>query len=379
MKEIREALAKHLEVVREFTLKVWRIESGIYKMDQFNEIIRQPGLIVRMEMDWIKGLLDVFNFIQQYLSLVERWADHFLGLATNLRITDGELGQISAGQKRIIDVLLSKSFDKDYLHWVLVDVSEEMDRLAATTKHMTSEGTRVVEISGKLGGPFFEHVKNIALIWTTTARRGFHDPLSDLLQAAHSADDVEKILQQLGMYLEIILTVATHTPILVIESSTVPYSPKDLRESQGFVDQLIHHTENLREFIQRRAQVYLLLLQHEEAILRAILPASTSVSLWLGRYRSTPSKSAEDFLPKSINLDTLTLALQQAADALADWDKAVIDSGNILKNTLVLNTLIQSSSVESFFTADLRRLELYHEWRSRIGSTFDALCTAVKK
>jgi hypothetical protein len=229
-----------------------------------------------------------------------------------------------------------------------------------------------------VGGSFFDHVKKIALIWTTTARRGFHDPLTDLLQAAHSAVDVEKILQQLSMYLEIIFTVATHTPILVAESSTAPYSPKALKESLGFVDQLIRHTENLREFIQRRAQAYLLLLQHEEAILRAVLPVSTSISQWLGEYRSTHSKTAKDFLPVSIKLDTLALALQQAADALVEWDKAVIDSGNILKKTLVLNTLIQSTSVESFFAADLRRLELYHEWRPRIGRTFNKLFAAVK-
>jgi hypothetical protein len=378
MKEIRQALIVHLEVVREFTLNIWRIQSGIYKMNQFTKIIRQPGLIVRMEMDWIKGLLDVLNFIERYLFLVERWANHFLGLATNLRITEDELDQITVGQKRITDILHGKSFDMDYIHWVLTDVSEEMDRLAAATKHLTHEGSQVAEITSQLGGPFFDRVKEIALIWTTTARRGFHDPLNDLLQAAHSATDAEKVLQQLSMYLEIILTVAAHTPILVIESETTPYSPKALKSSQVFIKQLIQHTENLSGYIQKRAQAYSLLLQHEEAILRSILPSSTSVSLWLANYRSNPSKTAEAFLPPSLNLDTLELALKQAADALADWDKAVIESGNILKKSLIMNTLIQSSSVESFFAADLHRLELYHEWRPRIGKTFTALVDTVK-
>lgn len=378
MKAVRQALIEHLEVVREFTLSIWRVESGVYNMKKLSEIIRQPGLIVRMEMDWITGLLEALNFIQRYLLLVERWANHFLGLAANLRITEGELSQIASGRRRITDILQFKSFDKDYLQWVLTDVSEEMDRLVAATKHLTSEGPQIVEHAGQLGGPFFDQAKKVALIWTTTARSVFYDPLSDLLQAAHSAADPEKMLQQLCLYLEIIFTVATYTPILVVESATMPYSPKALKSSKKFVNQLIQRTENLSKYLKRRAQAYLLLLQHEEAILRAVLPSTTSISLWLGNYRTTPSKTAGDFLPPSLKIDTLILALQQAKDALVDWDKAVKDAGKYLKQALILSSFLHSSSVESFLAADQRRLELYHEWRPRIGSTFDALCAAMK-
>ncbi|MFX1561908.1 MAG: hypothetical protein ACFFDP_01185 [Promethearchaeota archaeon] len=368
-----------MELVRTFILEIISVDSGLYNVNQVTKIIREPDTIVRIETDWISTLLEILGIIKLYVTLVERWADHVYGLAQNLGASETEIGRFERLEAKAVDILRTKALDSSYIKWVLTDASQEVDRLVAETRELASKGSRFIELANRFGGPFLEQVQQIALAWTNADHLTFYEPLIALLQTAHTTKDVKVQLKLLGRYLDTISMVVSSTPMFVRESTTTSYSRKILRSSHGLVKQLLEGIENMHKFVLQRTQAYMLFVRHQEAIFRAVLPPPISVERWIVKHYADQSESIDTLLPSNIITSTLPFALQQAGEALIEWDSIIEACLPYLEKALILNELLKSPSIAKFLAADNLRLEIYRRCRPHIENTFSSLQKIVKR
>jgi hypothetical protein len=376
MPSVRQALVSHLETVSVFSLKAIGIDSGIYDVDQLSTVLQEPDTIVRLETAWIGDLLEAMQIMQRYMSLVERWANHVYGLEHYLGLKEADEARIQRREVSAVDLLGAKTFDKDYLRWVLADLAEEVDRLAAANEDLLAEVPRLVELIEKFGGAYLEQVHQVAEAWVASGRFDFPKQLVATIEAAFAETNVKGVVRHLGRYLDVMAAIVISAPVFVGTAPSTLYTPKLWATHREVVTQLLRHTEELKEFVWRRSQTYLFLLRHQEALLQAVLPPTTSIAEWLITQYFDEQNPIGKILPADIVTDTLPLALEQAAEMLTQWDAAVEAALPHFRNALSLNDLLKSPAVTKFLAADQQRLELYREWRPKIAATFDTLCRA---
>jgi hypothetical protein len=378
MPSVRQALVSHLETVAAFSLKAIGIDSGIYDVNQLSTVLQEPDTIVRLETAWIGDLLEAMQIIQRYMSLVERWANHIYGLEHYLGIKETDEARIQRREISAVDLLSAKTFDKDYLRWVLADLAEEVDRLSAANQDLLAEVPRLVELVEKFGGAYFEQVHKVAEAWVASGRFDFPQQLVATIEAAYAETNLKSIVRHIGRYLDVMAAIVTSAPVFVGTAPSTLYTPKLWATHREVVVQLLRYTEELKEFVWRRSQTYLFLLRHQEALLQAVLPPTTSVAEWLITQYFDEQNPVEKILPADIVTDTLPLALEQAAELLTQWDTAVEAALPHFRNALNLNDVLKSPAVTKFLAADQQRLELYREWRPKIAATFETLCRAAE-
>jgi hypothetical protein len=378
MQSIRQAVLNHLETVRSFSFQVMGIDSGIYDVDQLSTLIREPNALISLETEFISGLLEALQIIRHYLAMVERWTDHIFGLERNLGIKEADDIRIQHQETTAVDLLKAKTFDIDYLRWILADTADELDRLAAATQALETKATRLTDLAQKFGGPYLDKVHQITTAWFTGGRHEFHKHLVNLIETASSEKDPKGIVQHLGSYVDIMAMIVRASPVFVDTPTTTLYTPSLGATRRELVNQLLQRTEELATFVQRRTQAYLLLVRHQAALLQAVLAPSIAVGDWLVGQFSDPTKSLEELLPQTFATDTLPLAVEQAGELLSEWN-ATIDHGlPLLEDALALNQTLSSPTLAKFLAADERRLELYHEWRAKITASFEALCRCTE-
>ncbi|MFX1561919.1 MAG: hypothetical protein ACFFDP_01240 [Promethearchaeota archaeon] len=379
MMSIRLALANYLDEVRAFVFEVIKLGSAVYDPFSSSKVLQQPDAWIQAEADWIDELLEALGIIQQYVNLVNRWANHVFGIAHNLSITAIEITKIERRQTSVAALLQTKTFDEDYLQWVLADVSQEVDRLVVETQELLEKAPRFLELTEQFRGSFMENVKQIALAWTTQNLEKLYEQLIEVLDGAHSGENPREVMKYLVKYCDIIFSVVFSTPMFIDESSPTVFSSRKMKTSRSRIDQLSDGLQNLREFVKLRKMAYLRFLQHVEALLRAVLPLTDSVSKWVEEFLINPSKSASDLLPQEISIVTLELALTQAEEARADWEKLSELLVPLRKGAHKLNTVLQSPILEEFLDDDQSRRALTNKLRRRMESKFKAIRKSLTK
>jgi hypothetical protein len=377
MLPLRQALCDHLETTRAFALNAISVDSGIYDAHQLSAVFEEPTTIVRLETTWIEELLEALQIVHRYMRLVERWANHIYGLEHGLGIKEADELRVQRGEISAVDLLCAKSFDKDYLRWVLADAAEEVDRLTAANAHLRTEAHRLMALVQKFGGVYMDQVHQVAQTWVEGGRSDFPQQLVTAIEDAYTETSVKGILQRLGRYFDTMVIVVTSAPMFAGAAST-PFTPSLWTTHHEVVAQLLRHTEELKEFVWRRSQTYLLLMRHQQALLQAVLPSPNATEQWLVTQYTDPTTPVDHMLPPTIPTDTFPLALEQAEELLTEWDTAVEAALPHFQNALHLNDILKSPAVAKFLAADQQRLELYREWRPKIAATFETLRRAAE-
>lgn len=379
MTSIRQAFVSHAEIIRDYVVALIQVDSGIYNINQLKTILQAPDTTVRMETEWLQSLLETLVILQEYLRLVDYWANHMRGLARNLGATQNEINQFENLEVKAAEIIKLKDFDNKYLRWVLEDTAQELDRLIATSHHLLANVPRLLALITKFEGPFFNGVQYIAQYWQENVRRDLLFPLSTLLQETDTSSEPSLILQQFIRYLDTIAQVSSSSPMLMPNSSTTSsYSFQGLQLSHSLLNQIIQGTQHLRQFVEIRSQIYVVLHNEQNALWHAVLPTEMPTGQVLVTIGLNPSEPVEKLLPSPMPVDTLPIALKQAREALTIWNATMDASVPFLNKALVLNQLLQSPPIAKFLQADQKRLELYHEWRPRIMTTFEDLCSALE-
>jgi len=375
-REVRRALVAHMENVRSFAQEVINVDYGVYDVSRQTEVIRWPSMFIQIETEWINGFLEAMQIISQNIAVVDRWVRHVQGIASNLNITTEEIGKIERGEATAKDLLQSKHFDRDYLHWVVRDISQEADRLIAETQHQMGKAVRLLDLTERIGGPFMEKVKRITAAWIEE-RRGFHTTLTEILQDAHKATTSRELLSHLGAYIDTLAWLVRETPMFPIGPSTRGYTQERLIRTKDFVDKLLEATKCLEEAVALRTKSYFSFLTHIEVLLHAVLPLGASTTQWMLTYAKSPDKTADDLLPTPLRLDTLPLAIRQAEEALTIWNTTRETVQSLLEKVSIFNDLLKSPSFSKFLAADLQRLKITCKWQPKIMASFQALAQTL--
>jgi len=374
MNSVLLAFTRHSEAVRDYIVALFQVDSGIYDFDQLKTILKEPDTTIRLETEWLQSLLQVLLYVRKYTQLVQEWVNHTLGLLKNLGANQRELTMFENQEITASQILQTKQFDQNYLRWVLEDTAQGLDRLIATSHQLIAIVPTLVSLIERFGGPFLGNIQQIATTWEENARRDFLMPLSTILQEIDTRGDSSITLQQFARYLDTISQVVSVMPMFVTDSSSLAtYSPEVLRLNQRLINQLIEGTEQFRQFVQIRSQVYSVLIKEQTALWNAILPDDTPVEQVLITMGINPSQKVDALIPNPFPIDTLPLALQQAEEALMMWEATIDASVPYLNKAILLNQILESPAVAKFLQAVQRRLELYHEWQPRITETLDAL------
>jgi hypothetical protein len=374
MNSVLQAFTRHSETVRDYIVALIQVDSGIYNIDQLKNILQEPDTTVRLETNWLHSLLQLLFYVRKYMQHVQDWVNHTLGLLRNLGATQRELSRYENREVPASKILKKKQLDQNYLRWVLEDAAQELDRLIVPAHQLIAELPTFLQLIEQFGGPFLGNFRQIAVAWEANARRDFLVPLSTILQEIDTTVDSSVILQQFARYLDTIVQVVSVLPMFVTESSTLTtYSPDALGSSERLVNQLIKGTEQLRQFVQIRSQVFSVLINEQTALWHAILPADTPVEQVIITMGINPAQKVADLIPNPIPIDTLPLAFKQAEEALTIWAATIEASVPYLNKALVLNQILQSPAVAKFLQAEQRRFELYHEWHPQITETFKEL------
>jgi len=340
MVPLRRALCDHLEATRAFASKAIGVDSGIYDVNQLGSVLQDPATIVRLETTWIGELLEGLQIIQRYVSLVERWADHVYGLERNLGIKEADGLRIQSHEISAVDLLGAKTYDKDYLKWVLADTADEVDRLTAANAQLLTEAPRVLELVQKFGGVYLNQVAQVTQAWMAGGRFDFPKQLITAIEDAYAETSAKGTLQRMGRYLDTMITVVTAAPLFGGTTASTLYTPSLWASQRNLINQLLRQSEELKEFVTRRTEAYMLMVRHQQALLQAVLASDHAVEQWLVAQYTDPTAAVDHVLPPNVATDTLPLALEQAEELLTDWYAAVEAALPHFRNALRLNEML---------------------------------------
>lgn len=373
MSSVREALAEYLDTVRDYAYEIVKVESGIFSPDEKPNLLQQPNEWIQREADWVDVLLEGLEIIQQYVDVVNRWITHIQGFIHNLQLTGTEFRHIIEKRVRMTELLQTKTYDEEYLHWVLGDVSEEVERLVIATRTLLEQAPRLVTLTDQIQGPFMENVKQIIQTWTDQNLSELYSRLIALLDAATMSKELSETIQHLGTYGDMIITILASTPLFA-DAASVDLTSLDLfQDVTHSVGRLVQSTQDFREFVRLRGIAYQRFFEHIKALVQAVLPSPKDVNPWISQFVKDTSQPALTTLPEAISTDTLPLAFLQAEDAQNDWVAISTKLIPLRQTAFKLNEMLQSPAIAQFLTADQKRREITKTWLPKMLKKYQDL------
>jgi hypothetical protein len=377
MSSVRIALAEYLDTVRVYAYEIAEVKSGIFPTDDPLILLQQPNVWFQKEADWVEVLFEGLGIVQQYVDVVSQWITHIRGFVHNLQLTGTEFRQVVENQGGMTELLQTKTYDEEYLHWVLKDASEEVERLAVTTRELLEHAPRLVTLSDQIQGAFMENVKQVTQTWTEHNLSELYQKLIALLEASTTSKNLPETIKHLGTYGDTIILVLASTPLFTDEVSVDLTSLDLFQEVKNDIEKLVQSTQDFREFVRLRGIAYQRFLEHIKALIQAFLLSPKDVDPWMSQFVQDPSQSALDILPKEIPTDTLPLAFLQAEDAQNDWVTISTKLKPLRQSAFKLNEVLQSPAIAQFLTADQQRREITKTWLPKMLTKYQSLREAA--
>jgi hypothetical protein len=373
MPSVRIALATYLDTVRLYAYEIANVKSGIFPTDDPQILLQQPNVWFQKEADWVEVLNAGLVIIQQYVDVVNQWITHIRGFVHNLQLTGTEFRQVVENQGGMTKLLQTKTYDEKYLHWVLEDASEEVERLALVTRGLLEQAPRLVTLTDQIQGTFMENVKQVTQTWTDHNLTELYQKLIALLEASITSKNLPETIKHLGTYGDTIIIVLASNPLFADEVSVDLTSLELFQEVKNDIEKLVQSTQDFREFVRLRSIAYQRFLEHIQALIQAFLLSPKDVDPWMSQFVKDASQSALDLLPQKIPTDTLPLAFLQAEDAQNDWVTISTKLKPLRQSAFKLNEVLQSPAIAQFLTADQQRREITKTWLPKMLKKYQAL------
>ena len=370
--DLRHAIADYLDYVREFNLSVVQIDTGVFPLGEYHNLMTHPEAVLNLENQFVSELVHLLNELDRALRHAREWRLHLEDMTRNLFFSPQE--QIDLFERRckaahIVDQdafrqrIESKTDGLDYLRWVVADTGGELERLLLEMRDLrvTDHGFR----------NFFAKYQSTELTRWETALEVWRDLDIDALITAlqgflndASSTPFEQTLYALASYLDVIINFLAQ--FSTFSSDFDFLSLEWVSRVQIQFDLLTEASVALHELLVQRTQMGTLYIDHERALLNAVLPKEIEVNEWYAMFAANPTKSAHELLPTDIRVDALPYALRQSEMALTAMDDQVQIGGYLLKSVEVLPELLKSPVVARFLDADRQRLELFRLGRQEL-------------
>ena len=367
--KIRQLVSAYLDRVRAFNDQVMSIDSGIYPPAERAQFIHRPDSLLRMENEFVDQLLLLLRNLQQYVSLGERWRSHLYGVSGNLQFTQEEQEQVLARRLGALEVMREKDYIgvfrdgewRGYLQWVAVNAAEELERLLAETRYLHSSGKQLLKLVDRFRGDFLLSFRGTLSRWLKVDLKKVTKTLQGWLNRAAYAR--KNLLLPLSRYIDSVVNFLCLFPLPTPEGNYPLPSDEEMERAKRLSSQLVEAGVKVKNFLDQRTRLYLLFIEHELAIIQAVLPKDLSAIKWFVTFATNLSKSAHELLPGKIQTDTLPMALKQATDSLVELDYRLETAEQMLNEAELLIQILRSPAVTKFLQADKERLSIYRSWR----------------
>ena len=370
--DLRHHIADYLDYVREFNQRVVLIDTGVFHPGDYHNLITNPESVLNLENQFVSELVHLLNELDRALRHARDWRLHLEDLTRNLYFTPIEQTALFERKQKAIhilaqeDILVRIQAQSDgigYLRWVVADTGGELERLLVDMRGLGVTDKEFRNFFEKYQSPELSRWENALNVWLDVDVESLITALHGFLNEASSAS-FENTLHALASYLDVIVNLLTQFSAFSGEFDFL--SLEWVSKVQIQFDLLTEASVALHELLLQRTQMGMLYVDHERAILNAILPKEIDVNEWFVMFAGNPAKSAHELLPEEIRLDALPYAIRQSENALIAMDDQVQIGGYLLKSVEVLPELLRSPVVAKFLDADRQRLELFRTGRHEL-------------
>ncbi len=370
--DLRYHIADYLDCVRDLNQSIILIESGVYRLPEYHELITHPEAVLELENQFISELVHLLNELNRAMHHARQWRIHLENLATNLFFSPKELSALFKRKQKAVRIL-----DQDelrtriqeqtdgiaYLRWVAADTGWELEQLLIDMRSLGVTRKEFRNLFAKYQSPELIRWEKALVVWLDVDIDALITALQGFLNEA-STSPFNRVLLALGCYIDVILNLLTQ--FSTISTNFDFLSLEWMSKIQIQFDLLTEASVALHELLLQRTQVGTLYVDHELAILNAILPDEIDTTEWFVMFASNPSKSAHELLPNEIRSEALTYAIHQAETALISMDDQVQIGEYLLKSVEILPELLKSPIVAKFLDADQQRLDLFRSGRQEL-------------
>ncbi|MFX1565631.1 MAG: hypothetical protein ACFFCH_06535 [Promethearchaeota archaeon] len=367
--DLRHHIADYLDSVREFNRDVVLIDTGVFHPTDYQQMVTQPEMVLNLENQFVGELVHLLNELDRALRHARDWRIHIEDLTRNLYFSPQDQLALFEKKKKAVRILaqeevkqriLSQMNDIGYLRWVVADTGGELERLLIEMRSLGVTDREFRNFFAKYQSPELSRWEKALDLWLDVDITSLITGLQGFLNEA-SEGSFEQALHALGSYLDVIINLLAQ--FSTFSSDFDFLSLKWVSKVQIQFDLLTEASVALHELLVQRTQMGSLYIDHERAILNAILPKEIDVNEWFTMFASNPAKSAHELLPLDIRTDTLPYALRQSENALIAMDDQIQIGGYLLKSVEILPELLKSPVVAKFLEADQKRLELFRTGR----------------
>ncbi|MFW9934608.1 MAG: hypothetical protein ACFFDU_03630 [Candidatus Thorarchaeota archaeon] len=370
--DLRHHIADYLDYVREFNQRVILIDTGVFRPNGQDGLVTHPEAILRIENQFVSELVHLLNELDRALRHARDWRLHLEDMTRNLYFSPQEQIALFERQQKAIHILTKDALKKriesqtdgiNYLRWVVADTGGELERLLIDMRDLgvTDHGFR--DFFQKYQSPELGRWEKALDVWLDMDIPALITALQGFLDEA-SAGTFEKALIALASYIDVLVNLLAQ--FSAFSSDFDFLSLKWVSKVQIQFDLLTEASVALHELLVQRTQMGMLYVDHERAILNAVLPTEIDVEEWYSMFASNPKKSAHELLPSDIRTDALPYAMRQSETALVSMDDQVQIGEYLLKSVEVLPELLKSPVVAKLLDADRQRLDLFRLGRQEL-------------
>ncbi len=370
--DLRHHIANYLDYVREFNQRVVLINTGVFHPADYHDLITNPESVLQLENQFVSELVHLLNELDRALRHARDWRLHLEDMTRNLYFSPPEQTALFERKQKATHILTqdevmvriqSQSDGIGYLRWVVADTGGELERLLIDMRDLGVTDQEFRNFFEKYQSPELSRWENTLNVWMDLDVESLITALHGFLNEASSAP-FEKAVHALASYLDVIVNLLTQFSSFSPEFDFL--SLEWVSKVQIQFDLLTEASVALHELLLQRTQMGMLYIDHERAILNAILPKEIDIDEWFAMFASNPAKSAHELLPTEIRLDALPYAIRQSENALVAMDDQIQIGGYLLKSVEVLPELLKSPVVAKFLNADQQRLELFRTGRQEL-------------
>jgi hypothetical protein len=350
------------------------IDSGVYPLAQRTQLLQRPESILQLEAEFASQLVSLLDQIYNHGCIAERWYVHAYTIAVQLEISPSDFDQVLTGRQTASKLVRQKQYGERFSKTV-VEVAKELERLLMETQNLRVSGRLLFGQIFRFGGPLLERFGATLSLWLDINAEELFGTLRFLLSDTVAASKIE-MPHRLALYLDFVLKSLPLFPFLADESGV--FSPKGLDLARRLCGELAEAGARLRRFTAQPTRAFFLFVQHELALIEAVLPRQASASDWFLNFTRTSSGPASTLLPEEIRLDGLPEALNEAELSLAEMENEVKQAESALREVERLVEHIQSPTAARFLKAMEERILLYHSWHPRLLASLRGLQKAVQ-
>ncbi|MFW9830743.1 MAG: hypothetical protein ACFFD8_03115 [Candidatus Thorarchaeota archaeon] len=370
--DLRNHIADYLDRIREFNQSVISVDTGIIPLSNYTEFLIHPQALLKLENDFVNQLVHLLNELNRAIQHARQWRIHLENIARNLFFSPIEVVALFEKKKKAIHIVSenkirtrieSQTDGLSYLRWIVVNTAEELEVLLVDMRALGVSQQGFLDLFIKYQSPELTRWEKALAAWLDWDIDALITSLHLFLNEAGSSP-FDTTLHALASYLDVIVNLLTQFSTFSEDFDFL--SLKWMSKAQTQFDQLTKAGVMLHELLSLRTQLGTLYVDHELAILNAILPREVEINEWLVMFSTNPAKSAHELLPTDIQLDTLPYALRQAQDALISMETPIRMGEYLLESVKILPTLLKSQVLTKFLNADNERLNLFKEERPKL-------------